>query len=72
MDNDPFPPGFFERTDWASDAEFYSWPRLVTHIDEQAIAAVGHWVHVYIDKVTRRPTPIPDDIRALLSTARVS
>jgi SAM-dependent methyltransferase len=41
MDNDPFPPGFFERTDWASDAEFYSWPRLVTHIDEQAIAAVG-------------------------------
>lgn len=40
--------------------------------EPQAIAAVGHWVHVYIDKVTRRPTPIPDDIRALLSTARVS
>jgi acyl-CoA thioester hydrolase len=38
----------------------------------QAIAAVGHWVHVYIDKTTRRPTPIPDDIRALLSSARVS
>jgi acyl-CoA thioester hydrolase len=33
---------------------------------------VGHWVHVYIDKVTRRPTPIPDGIRALLSTACVS
>ena len=40
--------------------------------EAQAIAAVGHWVHVYIDKTTRRPTPIPDDIRALLSTACVS
>ncbi len=40
--------------------------------EQQAIAAVGHWVHVYIDKTTRRPTPIPDDIRALLSTACVS
>jgi acyl-CoA thioesterase FadM len=29
-------------------------------------------VHVYIDKVTRRPTPIPEEIRELLSTARVS
>jgi acyl-CoA thioester hydrolase len=38
----------------------------------QAVAAIGHWVHVYIDKTTRRPTPIPDDIRALLSTACVS
>jgi acyl-CoA thioester hydrolase len=40
--------------------------------EPRAIAAVGHWVHVYIDKTTRRPTPIPDDIRALLSTACVS
>jgi acyl-CoA thioester hydrolase len=39
--------------------------------EPQAIAAIGHWVHVYIDKTTRRPTPIPDDIRALLSTASV-
>jgi SAM-dependent methyltransferase len=36
-----FPPGFFERLDPTPDAEFYSWPRLVTHIDEEAIAAVG-------------------------------
>jgi SAM-dependent methyltransferase len=41
MDSDPFPPEFFERTDQSSDPSFYSWPRLVTHIDEQAIAAVG-------------------------------
>ena len=40
--------------------------------EPQAIAAVGHWVHVYIDKATRRPTPIPDGIRTLLSTACVS
>jgi acyl-CoA thioester hydrolase len=36
-----------------------------------AIAAVGHWVHVYIDRTSRRPVPIPDDIRSLLSKACV-
>jgi SAM-dependent methyltransferase len=41
MDSDQFPPGFFERTDPGADRTFYSWPRLVTHIDDQAIAAVG-------------------------------
>jgi SAM-dependent methyltransferase len=39
--NEPFPPGFFDRADQSDDAQFYSWPRLVTHIDEGAIAAVG-------------------------------
>jgi SAM-dependent methyltransferase len=34
-------PGFFDRADPSPDATFYSWPRLVTHIDEGAIAAVG-------------------------------
>jgi acyl-CoA thioester hydrolase len=47
-------------------------PAAEEDVEPQAIAAVGHWVHVYIDKATRRPTPIPDDIRALLSTACVS
>ena len=36
-----FPPGFFDRADPSSDAEFYSWPRIVTHIDAAAIAAVS-------------------------------
>ena len=36
-----FPPGFFERSDPSPDAAFYSWPRLLTHLDDQAIAAVG-------------------------------
>ena len=39
--NEPFPPGFFDRADESDDGHFYSWPRLVTHIDEGAIAAVG-------------------------------
>ena len=34
-------PGFFDRADGSADAIFYSWPRLVTHIDDDAIAAVG-------------------------------
>lgn len=41
MEHDPFPPGFFQTSDPATDRDFYSWPRLVTHIDDQAIAAVG-------------------------------
>jgi acyl-CoA thioester hydrolase len=36
-----------------------------------AVAAVGHWVHVYVDRATRRPVPIPESIRALLEEARV-
>jgi acyl-CoA thioester hydrolase len=33
------------------------------------VAAVGHWVHVYVDRVSRRPVPIPDPIRDLLASA---
>lgn len=36
-----FPPGFFDRADESSDAEFYAVDRIVTHIDDEAIAAVG-------------------------------
>jgi SAM-dependent methyltransferase len=42
MDSEPFLPGFFDRADELPDSAFYSWPRLVTHIDDQAIAAVGN------------------------------
>jgi SAM-dependent methyltransferase len=38
---DDFPPGFFDRVDDGDDAAFYAPPRLVTHIDDDAIAAVG-------------------------------
>ena len=33
------------------------------------LAAVGSWVHVYVDRQTRRPVSIPGAIRALLTTA---
>ena len=39
--------------------------------EPQPVAAVGHWVHVYVDRTSRRPVPIPDAIRSLLSTACV-
>ena len=36
------------------------------------ITALGHWVHVYVDRTSRKPVPIPDSIHALLSTACVA
>jgi SAM-dependent methyltransferase len=44
LDNDRyigFPDEFFERSDPTSDPNFYAGPRLVTHIDDHAIAVVG-------------------------------
>ena len=38
-----FPPGFFDRVDESPDPVFYGPPRLVTHIDDHAIAAVGEF-----------------------------
>ena len=40
-DGDGFPDGFFARADETPDTEFYDPVRLVTHIDDGAIAAVG-------------------------------
>lgn len=39
--------------------------------EPQPITALGHWVHVYVDRTSRKPVPIPDAIRALLATACV-
>ncbi len=36
-----FPPGAFAKEDEGDDADFYAPPRLVTHIDDTAIAALG-------------------------------
>ena len=41
MDPQRFPPEFFQREDESNDAEFYTMPRLVVHIDDGAIVAVG-------------------------------
>ncbi len=33
-------------------------------------AASGHFVHVYVDRETRRPVPLPDRLKAALETLR--
>ncbi|WP_373425087.1 acyl-CoA thioesterase [Mycobacterium simiae] len=38
----------------------------------QPITALGHWVHVYVDRASRKPVSIPDAIRSLLATACVN
>jgi SAM-dependent methyltransferase len=39
--SEAWPAGFFARGDETTDRAFYAVPRLVTHIDDDAIAAVG-------------------------------
>lgn len=39
--------------------------------DEDMAAAQGHFVHVYVDRESRRPVSIPEKIRSLLSTLEV-
>lgn len=34
--------------------------------DEDAARAEAHYVHVYVDRATMRPTPIPTDARAAM------
>ncbi len=31
--------------------------------DDARLAAAGSWVHVYVDRESRRPVPIPAEIR---------
>lgn len=38
--------------------------------DEQAPAAVGHFVHVYVERSSNRSVPIPGPVRAVLDTIR--
>jgi acyl-CoA thioester hydrolase len=39
--------------------------------EPRPVTALGHWVHVYVDRTSRKPVGIPDPIRSLLSTACV-
>ena len=56
-----FPPGFFTRGDDSPDTDFYDSPRLVTHIDDRAIAAVGGlYAELGIDGDGPRPTRVLD------------
>ncbi len=38
--------------------------------DSDITAASGHFVHVYFDAVTRRPTPLPSPLKTLLETLK--
>ena len=40
--------------------------------DEQAPAAAGHFVHVYVERSSNRPVPIPATVRGALETLRMS
>lgn len=35
--------------------------------DDQAPAAVGHFVHVYVERSSNRPVPVPAPVRAVLA-----
>ena len=39
--------------------------------DEAEEAAQGHFVHVYVDRETRRPVPLPERLRAVLAELAV-
>jgi acyl-CoA thioester hydrolase len=39
--------------------------------DEEGASAQGHFVHVYVDRATRKTAAIPADMRALLSSIQI-
>ena len=40
--------------------------------EEETAAAEGHFVHVYVDRATRRPAPLPPALRAALEVIAVA
>lgn len=40
--------------------------------DEDSASAQGHFVHVYVERASNRPTPLPADLRAALEKISVS
>lgn len=40
--------------------------------DDPTPAAAGHFIHVYVDRTSRRPVPLPDALRAALEPLVVS
>jgi SAM-dependent methyltransferase len=70
QDSEPdFPPRAFARVDEGDDGEFYRPPRLVTHIDDNAIAALrAHYAKalkpgsVVLDLMSSWVSHLPDDL----------
>ena len=46
--------------------------RLALFGDADEPAAVGRFVHVYVDRATRQPTPLPHEIRTAVSQLSVN
>jgi SAM-dependent methyltransferase len=70
---DVFPPGFFAREDERGDATFYGPPRLVTHIDDGAIAAVSDlYAELGIDGSSGQPRRVLDLMSSWISHLRVA
>ncbi|MGX7677853.1 methyltransferase domain-containing protein [Jatrophihabitans sp. DSM 45814] len=68
-----FPPGFFDRVDAAADSRFYGPPRFVTHIDDEAIAAVGQlYEDLGLDGTAPRPVRVLDLMSSWVSHLRVA
>jgi hypothetical protein len=64
-----FPPGSFSKQDENPDADFYAYERLVNHIDDPAIAAVGEAYRrflpangEYLDLMSSWVSHFPDDM----------
>ncbi len=68
---DPFPAWFFDRDDPSPDSRFYRSGRLVTHIDDGAIAAVGGlYAELGIDGSSARPVRVLDLMSSWVSHLR--
>ena len=39
--------------------------------EDHIASAQGHFVHVYVDRISRKPTPIPPKARALLESLQI-
>ncbi len=66
-----FPAWFFDRDDTTPDAGFYAVPRLVTHIDDAAVAAVGDlYAELGLDGSSGTPRRVLDLMSSWVSHLR--
>jgi len=69
MSSNPLPPNAFRRLDENADEAFYAQPRFVTHIDDEAIAAVTELYRQYfpqhgriLDLMSSWISHLPDEV----------
>lgn len=72
-DPEPYPSWFFRRDDPSPDPVFYGPPRLVTHIDSDAIAAVGDlYAELGLDGAAATPRRVLDLMSSWVSHLRTA